>query len=110
MALTAATAVGQSVVQADIPFPFVVTGRMLPAGYYALSLGDQIMRITNSNKQTTFVLTLDAANLSSRSSGKLVFHRYGNAYFLAQVLTAESTGKELQRSRSEEELESKRMK
>jgi hypothetical protein len=104
------TAVGQSVVQADIPFPFVVTGRTFPAGHYALSLGDQIMRITNSNKQTAFVLTLDATNLSPRSSGKLVFHRYDNTYFLAQVMPADSTGKELQSSRSEEKLESKRMK
>jgi hypothetical protein len=110
MVLTAATAVGQSPVQADIPFPFVVTGRTLPAGHYALSLGDQIMCITNSNRQTVFVLTSDATNLSTRSSVKLVFHRYENTYFLAQVQSVDGTGKELRRSRSEEELENKRMK
>jgi hypothetical protein len=109
MVLTAATAVGQSVVQADIPFPFVVTGRTLPAGHYTLSLGGQIMRITNS-KQTASVLTSEATNLSTRSWGKLIFHRYDNTHFLARVLLADGTGKELRQSRSEEELENNRMK
>jgi hypothetical protein len=110
MVLTAATAVGQSVVMADIPFPFVVTGRTLPAGHYVLSLGDQIMSITNSNKHTSYVLPLDMTSLSPRSSGKLVFHRYDNTYFLAQVLSADGTAEVLRRSRSEEEPESKPMK
>jgi hypothetical protein len=63
MVVTAATAVGQSAVQADIPFPFVVTGRTLPAGHYVPSLGDQNKRTTTSNKQTAFVLPLDTTNL-----------------------------------------------
>jgi hypothetical protein len=87
-----------------------VTGRTLPAGHYVLSLGDQIMSITNSNKQTAFVLPLDTASLSTRGSGKLVFHRYDSTYFLAQVLSADGAGEGLRRSRSEEELESKQMK
>jgi hypothetical protein len=110
MVLTAATAVGQNVIQADIPFPFVVTDRTLSAGRYVLSLGGQIMSITDSNKHTSYVLPLDTASLSARSSGKLVFHRYDGTYFLAQVLSADGTAEELRRSRSEEELESKRMK
>jgi ABC-type uncharacterized transport system substrate-binding protein len=110
MVLTAAIAVGQSSIKADIPFPFVVTGATLPAGHYEVSLGNQVMSITNSNKQTVFVLTLDAANPSSATSGKLVFHRYDNTYFLAQVLSANGDREELQRTPSEEELENKQTK
>ena len=110
LVLTAATAVGQSSVRVDIPFPFIVTGRTLPAGQYVLSLSGQFMRITNSNKETTFVLTSDMSNLSPGSSGKLVFHRYDDTYFLVQVLSADGTGGDLLPSRYEEKLENNQMK
>ena len=110
--LAAAAAAGQSnpaVLKADIPFPFVVANQTLPAGHYAVStLGEHTIRIANSHKQGAFVLTSKVAGHSPESSGKLVFYRYQAAYFLAQVWgPAKGTGKQLYKSRGEEELESK---
>jgi len=110
--LAVAAAAGRSdpaVLKADIPFPFVVANHTLPAGHYEVSiLGEQTLRITNSHKQGAFVLTSKLAGHSHESSGRLVFYRYLDTYFLAQVWgPAEGTGKQLYKSRAEEELESK---
>lgn len=110
--LAVAAAAGRSdpaVLKADIPFPFVVANHTLPAGHYAVStLGEQTLRIANFHKQGAFVLTSKVAGQCHESSGKLVFYRYQATYFLAQVWgPAKGTGKQLCKSRAEEELESK---
>src|SRR5690242_15234837 len=82
--LTAATAVGQSgrVVEADIPFRFVVAGHTLPAGHYAVSIqGEQAIRITNSHKQAAFVLSFNVEGRTpDEGTASLVFNRYGDKY------------------------------
>jgi hypothetical protein len=110
--LTTAAAASRSdpaVLKADIPFPFVVANHTLPAGHYEVStLGEQTIRIANAHKQGAFVLTSKAAEHSPESSGKLVFYRYQATYFLAQVWgPGKGTGKQLYKSRAEEELERK---
>jgi hypothetical protein len=43
--------------------------------------------------------------MSAPSLGKLVFHRYGNAYFLSEVWPTGSTlGKQLRKSKAELEI------
>jgi len=107
--LTAVTAVGQSapVLEADIPFPFVVAGHTLPAGHYAVSPhGERVIQIVNSHNQATFALTFRAERGAPESLGKLVFNRYADTYVLAQVWgPGKSTGKQLCKSRLEKELE-----
>jgi hypothetical protein len=110
--LMAAVAVGQNnpaVLKADIPFPFVVAAHTLPAGRYEVStLGEQTIRIVNSRKQGAFVLTHKLSGRAPESSGKLVFYRYQDSYFLAQVWGAGSnTGRAVSKSPAEKELESK---
>jgi hypothetical protein len=106
--LTTAVAVGQSnsVLEADIPFPFVAGDHTLPAGHYEVStLGQGSIRISNSHHQGAFVLTSNADGRTPERSGKLVFNRYSGTYFLAQVWgPAKSTGKQVYKSRSEEQL------
>jgi len=108
----ATVAVGQSnpaVLKADIPFPFVVADRTLPAGHYEVStLGEQTIRIVNSHGQGAFVLTSKMSGRGPESSGKLVFYRYQGSYFLAQVRGAGSAaGRAVYKSPAEKELESK---
>jgi hypothetical protein len=108
--LAAARAAGQdnpAVLKADIPFPFVVANHTLPAGHYVVStLGEQTIRIANSPKQGAFVLTYRVDGRASESLGKLVFYRYKDSYFLAQVWnTGNNQGKQVFKSPAEEDLE-----
>jgi hypothetical protein len=110
--LAAAAATGQdnpAVLKADIPFPFVVANHILPAGHYVVStLGEQTIRIANSHKQGAFVLTFRVDRRASESLGNLVFYRYEDSYFLAQVWNAGTNqGKQVFKSPAEEELERK---
>jgi hypothetical protein len=108
--LAAAAASGQdnpAVLKADIPFPFVVANHTFPAGRYVVStLGEQTIRIANSHKQGAFVLTSRVDGRASESMGNLVFYRYEDSYFLAQVWSAGNNhGKQVFKSLAEEELE-----
>jgi hypothetical protein len=110
--VAAVEAAGQNnpaVLKADIPFPFVVANQTLPAGHYVVStLGEQTIRVTNSSKQGVFVLTYRVDGRASKSFGKLVFYRYEDSYFLAQVWNAgNNQGKQVFKSPAEEELKRK---
>jgi hypothetical protein len=86
-----------------------VANHTLPAGHYVVStLGQQTIRIANSHKQGTFVLSSRVDGRASEGLGKLVFYRYEDNYFLAQVWNAgNKQGKQVFKSRAEEELERK---
>jgi hypothetical protein len=112
--LAASAALGQSnpaVLKADIPFPFVVANQTLPAGHYAVStLGEHTIRIANSHRQGAFVLTSRVDGHAPESLGKVVFYRYEGTYFLAQVWgPAYGPGRQLYKSRAEQQLEDKRI-
>ena len=108
----AAAAAGQNnpaILKADIPFPFVVADQTLPAGHYVVSTPDeQTIRITDSHKHGAFVLTYRVDARASESLGKLVFYRYEDSYFLAQVWNAgNKQGKQVFNSPKEEDWERK---
>ena len=96
----------QGDVTADIPFPFVVAKQTLPAGHYIVSpTNADGLGIHDANNHGTFVPTHSAQRSPSDNTCKLVFHRYGDTYFLAEVwVSANSIGKVLFRSRAEREL------
>lgn len=107
--VAASAAMGQTKVGdivADVPFAFVAAGQEFPAGHYIVSReGDCCLRILNSQQQGLYVATHDSLRSDSVDS-KLVFHRYGDTYFLSAVWTTGNTiGRELSRSRAERELE-----
>jgi hypothetical protein len=110
--LAASTALGQSNqgdTVADIPFAFTVANHTLPPGRYTVTrLSEQALKIVNSQNQGAFALNNKVDGRVLKSS-KLVFHHYGNAYFLAEIWVAGSrTGDRVVRSRSEKELAGKR--
>ncbi len=113
LVLLVATAAAQdnpAVLKADIPFPFVVANRTLPAGHYMLStLGEYTVRISNAHDEPgAFVLTSRVDGRAPESTGKLVFYRYDDRYFLAQVWNpGNRQGKQVYKSPAEEELERK---
>ncbi len=89
----------------NVPFAFLVDGQTLPAGHYIVAITDvHHVRISNSQNAGLYVATHGALRTNSDGS-KLVFHRYGDTYFLSAVwVTGNTTGQELARSRAEREL------
>jgi hypothetical protein len=96
---------------ADIPFPFTVATQTLPAGHYVLSpADDSTLGIHDAKNQGVFVPTRYAQRSSQDNSCKLVFHRYGDEYFLAELwIGGRTTGRELYASRAERELVAKKI-
>ena len=95
-------------VRANIPFEFAVGDKTLPSGEYAIrsaTAGGAAMMIRSENTKNS-ALRLTNAIEDKRSVGqvKLVFHRYGERYFLAEVWTGES-GRELAKSKQERAME-----
>lgn len=88
----------------DVPFAFVVNGQTMPAGHYIVAAsGDYHIRISTQSAGLN-VITHSALRRDSYGS-KVVFHRYGDTYFLSAVwVTGNTTGRELARSRAEREL------
>ena len=112
--LATSTALGQSTQAdtiADIPFAFTVANHTLPAGRYTVTrVGETGLRISSPHNQGTVVLTHALEGKTPESKGKMVFHRYGDAYFLSEVwVAANGTGRKVFQSRAEEELSRKRI-
>src|SRR3954453_1731428 len=79
--------------QGNIPFHFQVGETALPAGEYVVSRspGSQAtLRLRGSDRKTGAILIAASATLAnnankSAQNAKIVFHRYGDTYFLRQV-------------------------
>src|SRR5271154_389688 len=91
---------------ADVPFDFQSGSEMMPAGRYDIRQSANhvlILRGTNQNR-SQFLLALNAEALKPSDHGKLLFHRYGNRYFLYQIWSpGTTTGLELPKGKAEKE-------
>ena len=106
--LASAASLGQTnrgELTASIPFSFIVGNNTLPAGRYTISpVSDVILRIDSASHQSAFTLTGKVHGKAPESSGRMVFHRYGDVYFLTEVwVAANSTGRKIFESRAEKE-------
>ncbi len=75
---------------ANIPFDFTVQGVTMPAGEYSVwraSATSNTLQIRNDDTRRSVLLL--ASNLQKThketESAKLIFHRYGDRYFFAEV-------------------------
>ena len=91
---------------ADVPFDFQSGSEMMPAGRYDIQQSANhvlILRGTNQNR-SQFLVALNAETLKPSDHGKLLFHRYGNRYFLYQIWSpGTTTGLELPKGKAEKE-------
>ncbi len=107
-----ASANGQSrPVVANIPFEFSVGDKALPAGQYtvrAISENGDALAVQNRRSAKTAIRLSNSIEASRASQQtKLVFHRYGPRYFLAEVwVSGEKTGRQLLKSKEESTIES----
>lgn len=91
---------------ATIPFDFRMGSSYLPAGEYIVSSpAPGVLRFTSSDmRHLSTVIVHGVETLIPNEKAKLVFHRYGDAYFLSQVWAAGiNAGKELATSATERE-------
>jgi hypothetical protein len=81
----------QQLMKVNIPFAFGVQDQSLPAGQYLVVTvtPERSIRIVSADgKHSAIVNTLPNYAKEPSSNSRLVFHRYGNEYFLAEVWTA----------------------
>jgi len=113
--ITAGKAIAQDyAVQATIPFNFTVNGSQLPAGNYTLGSDITSPRIVKISDRTQRVHVMVLSMPSADERGKvnqLVFHKYGNQYFLSEIRSRESginvqlaTSKQEKKARTETQV------
>jgi hypothetical protein len=93
--LTVSTLIAQSEDQrpmkVNVPFAFGVEDLSLPAGEYYIftaTPGRTIRIVSADGKYSAVIDTLLNHAEKPATNSRLVFHKYGNEYFLAQVWTA----------------------
>jgi hypothetical protein len=98
----------QQGVRVDVPFAFTADKVTLPAGEYvvkgsAVDRGTLLIQRVDT-AASIFVPSYSAEKSAPQSECKLIFHRYGQRYFLWQVWSAGSAiGRELPKSAKEKE-------
>lgn len=97
----------------NIPFDFTVGNKSLPAGHYTVAringaVENLAIRSTEKGASAT-ALTYGGKSVKAEAAAKLVFHRYGNTYYLAEVWEAGSdAARQLPQSRAERDLQKRR--
>jgi len=108
-AVVSANAQSRMKVTANIPFEFFVGGHTLPSGDYivqAVTSGGAALAIQGSDTGESAVRLAEPIQaMNRRRSAGLVFHRYGQKYFLAQIWTEDSIGRQLAKSKQERAME-----
>jgi hypothetical protein len=96
--------------EANIPFSFTVCHEQLPAGKYKVrpvtSTNPRMVLIaTENNRPIEMICTHDVQGKKPSTTGKLIFNRYGNQYFLSELwVQGETTGRQLGKTEQEEAL------
>jgi hypothetical protein len=108
-ALVSAHAQSSSSVVADIPFEFSVGGKSMKAGEYSVkeytANGDAVL-IRSQDSEGGAVRLTQSIQAPTPQQGKLVFHRYGQSYFLSEVwMWGQQTGRQLLKSGQERAIE-----
>ena len=96
-------------VSANIPFDFIVGKQVYPAGNYLLrpwgTVHGDILIQNRDESRDSRVLTEDCTKLGEAEKTVLIFHRYGDQYFLEQVwLEGNTIGRQFLKSNIEAQL------
>jgi hypothetical protein len=104
----AQTVNGNKVV-ADVPFEFSVGYKAMPAGEYSvqtISVDNGLLIQSADGKALALRQSDETARIKDKPQAHLVFHRYGDRYFLAEVWNgADNTGRQLMKSQEERAIE-----
>ena len=78
----------QVLMKAHVPFSFRARGGTLPAGDYSISetsTTSEVVLLSAGKRGVELVMPNNTASRSDVSDSKLIFHRYGDEYFLAEI-------------------------
>ena len=105
---TASAYAQTTALKANIPFNFSVAGKSLPTGEYTIqSVGtsNRVLVLRGSDNSSKMVMANYCESARPSDKTKLIFHRYGDRYFLSQIWTAgNSSGAEFPQSSHEAEV------
>jgi len=102
---------GSARLVASVPFEFSVANTTLPAGEYIVSFTNpatlgRALRITSKDGAQSVLIQTSNTIGKIQDNARLVFHRYGDQYFLAQAwMAADDTGMNVQKSRGEKDIQ-----
>jgi len=98
-----------TMVKAQVPFEFVANGKAMPGGECTISVdvyGRTALSI-NSGNQHVFAFSISDASPNARKRTALVFHQYGDRYFLTGIERENANGYQLPASKLERELQAR---
>ena len=98
-----------TIFKAQVPFEFVANGKTMPAGECIIEVvGDgRTLLSINGGKQQAYAFPITAESPNASKEAALVFHQYGERYFLAGVKREGRIGYQLPASRLEGELQTR---
>jgi hypothetical protein len=96
--------------EAKIPFDFSVGAKTFPAGVYSVTRVNQekiMLRLSSKDGgESINIITSPVQAKEYPKTGKLIFRRYGETYFLSQIWESdEIQGRQLLKSRTERSVE-----
>lgn len=99
----------QQALVVNVPFAFVAGQATLPAGEYrvnfSFSTSALLFTLIDNPETAAIVVTMPTQASAPSTDSKLIFHRYGDRYFLSQCWRAgNSSGRQLWKSPSEKEI------
>ncbi len=108
LTITSAEAQQSEKLSVTIPFDYYAGGKVLPAGDYIVSDGiatGVVMLRSRTQGQAVMLPTHNVASARPQNNAKLIFHRYGNRYFLSEIWSEAGSvqGYQLSPSRTEKE-------
>ena len=73
----------------NIPFDFIMGTQAMPAGQYTVEHGiaRPLLTLKSGDGTVQRVITNSIQSMNAQTVGKLVFHQYGNEYFLSEAWT-----------------------
>jgi hypothetical protein len=107
VALSGPTAAQAQSATVTIPFNFSANDQTVPAGTYRVSFQDpRYLSLVNtqSTKKQYLMLVQPSWGQNTQDGGRMIFRRYGDSNYLAQVwMPGQGVGREFIRSKSERE-------
>lgn len=91
ISLAAVPVYGQVLFEGNVPFDFCVSGGVLPAGEYSIhriGWSNEALSLSSGVRWVEIMMPLTTESRTDFETPKLVFHRYGNEYFLAEIWTS----------------------
>ncbi|MGO9518810.1 MAG: hypothetical protein ACLPND_17390 [Candidatus Korobacteraceae bacterium] len=92
--------------KANVPFEFSLNQQFMPAGNYEISSeGEKLLAVRHLDTMKTCMLIESIHMQASQAPhAKLVFHKYGDQYFLSEIWDGSDLGIQIPESKREKEM------